>query len=737
MSGTVTFLFTDIEGSTQLWEQEPEKMQPALARHDALLRASIVSNSGTVVKMTGDGVYAAFDDPVCALGAALAIQCGLVDADMTNGLELRVRCGLHLGAVERRDDDYFGSPVNRAARIMGAAHGGQILLSAAVVEQVRKQLPPSSSLRDLGRVRLKDLAIPEHVYQLVHPQLQQDFPALRSLETTPNNLPQQISSFVGRGRETAEVKRLLAQSRLLTLVGVGGIGKTRLALQVAADTHDAYPDGVWFVELGSITDPLLVPSSVAQVLGRSGTGRCRPYAHARQSSQVPALAAAARQLRAPDRRLRGPRRRAADGGTGDPRPCQQSGAASSCRRANLSRCRRCRCPLPMPSLESLAHSEAAQMFIERIRLQEPGFVLTERQVAATTSICNSPGRHPAGTGTRCRARSLVVDRRDQRPPQGPFQAAHGRKPLGTSAPASPAGTIAYFAATNSSRLNWFDRSGRNLGEVGVPGDYLSLSISPDGRSVLADRTQPELGTYDLWRLDLERGVETRLTSDPDADFGGVWLPDGQSIVYSTIKTRNPILMRRDLGSGSEEPLLPGEAFQSANDISSDGRLLAFLERASTGKFHALTMPLEGDRRATDLLPDDAQESNVRFSPDGRYVAYISDLSGEDEAYVAPLARPGASVRISRAGAVVLRWSRDGREIVFLDPKRAVVSVPVRLGAEIELGTPVTLFELPQGVRWLNFDVSPDGKRLLAIVRERSAGSQPAIAILGWDPEARR
>ena len=409
MSGTVTFLFTDIEGSTQLWEQEPEKMQPALARHDALLRASIVSNSGTVVKMTGDGVYAAFDDPVSALGAALAIQCGLVDADKTHGLELRVRCGLHLGAVERRDDDYFGSPVNRAARIMGAAHGGQILLSAAVVEAVRKHLPPSSSLRDLGRVRLKDSAIPEHVYQLVHPQLQQEFPALRSLETTPNNLPQQISSFVGRGRETAEVKRLLAQSRLLTLVGIGGIGKTRLALQVAADTHDAYPDGVWFVELGSIKDPLLVPSSVAQVLGvreRAGTELAQTLGNHLKSRRLLLLLdncehlidacaalAGALLLAAPEIRILASSREQLRVAGEQIYPVP---------------------PLSLPasdaSLESLARSEAAEMFVERVRLQEPGFVLSERHVAAVGSICNQLDGIPLALElAAARVHSLSID----------------------------------------------------------------------------------------------------------------------------------------------------------------------------------------------------------------------------------------------------------------------------------------------------------------------------------------
>ena len=409
MSGTVTFLFTDIEGSTQLWEQEPERMQAALARHDALLRTSISGSGGTVVKMTGDGVYAAFVDPVAALNAALSIQRGLEDPEATGGLELRVRCGVHLGVVEQRDDDYFGGAVNRAARIMGAAHGGQILLSEAVADGVRKRLPPESSLRDLGRVRLKDLAIPEHVYQLVHSRLQQDFPALRSLETTPNNLPQQISSFVGRGHETAEVRRLLARSRLLTLVGVGGIGKTRLALQVAAETHDAYPDGVWFVELGSITDASLVPSSVAQVLGvreRSGIDLTQTLCNHLKSRRLLLLLdncehlidacaalAAALLLAAPEIRV-----------LASSREQLQVAGEQIYAVPPLS------LPAPDGNLESLARSEAAQMFIERVRLQEPAFVLTERPAVAIASICNHLDGIPLALElAAARVHSLSID----------------------------------------------------------------------------------------------------------------------------------------------------------------------------------------------------------------------------------------------------------------------------------------------------------------------------------------
>jgi predicted ATPase/class 3 adenylate cyclase len=266
-TGAVTFLFTDIEGSTALWEQDGTRMSQALAKHDALARRAVESRHGSVVKMTGDGIYAAFEDALDALAATVDLQHALADPAATCGVTLRVRCGLHTGVVERRDNDYFGNPVNRAARIMSAAHGGQVLLSQAVVDGLREILPAPVSLLDLGRVRLKDLSTPEHVYQVVHPDLRQEFPALRSLEATPNNLPQQATSFIGRDKESEELKRLLAGTRLLTLTGSGGCGKTRLSLQIAADALERFPDGAWLVELAPLADPGLVSQTVATVLG--------------------------------------------------------------------------------------------------------------------------------------------------------------------------------------------------------------------------------------------------------------------------------------------------------------------------------------------------------------------------------------------------------------------------------------------------------------------------------------
>lgn len=241
-------------------------MLPVMARHDAISRAAVERNRGTIVKMTGDGVHAAFNSPLDALIATLEIQQRLSAQD-AEGLALSLRCGLHTGIDERRDGDFYGRAVNRAARIMNAAHGGQMLLSKAVAEQVSSMLPDGVSLRDLGAVRLRDLSTPEHIYQLLHAQLRADFPALRSLEATPNNLTQQLNSFIGRERELAEIKQMLTSNRLVTLLGMGGIGKSRLSMQLAADVLDDFPDGVWFVELAAVTDPGSVPQAVASVLG--------------------------------------------------------------------------------------------------------------------------------------------------------------------------------------------------------------------------------------------------------------------------------------------------------------------------------------------------------------------------------------------------------------------------------------------------------------------------------------
>jgi class 3 adenylate cyclase len=260
-TGTVTFLFTDIEGSTKLWEQHPEAMKVAVARHDTILRSAVEAHLGYVVKTMGDGLLAAFGTAHAALAAAMQAQRSLLAETRSEIGSLRARMALHTGPAEERERDYFGPALNRAARLMAAGHGGQILLTQATYELVRHNGVPDITLRDLGERRLKDLIRPEHVYQLVTTGLPANFPPLKTLDLRPNNLPVQLTSFIGRENQIAEVKDLLSAARLLTLTGAGGTGKTRLALQVAADELDTFGDGVRLVELAPLSDPGLVPQS--------------------------------------------------------------------------------------------------------------------------------------------------------------------------------------------------------------------------------------------------------------------------------------------------------------------------------------------------------------------------------------------------------------------------------------------------------------------------------------------
>jgi predicted ATPase/class 3 adenylate cyclase len=266
---TVVILFTDIEGSTRLWEQQPERMAGALAAHDALARGAVAAHGGRLLKGTGDGVHAVFDDAADALAATLALQRAVADPANTAGLPLALRCGLHAGADEARDNDFYGPEVNRAARIMGVAHGGQVLLSEVVAQALSQRLPDGVALRALGEVRLRDLQRTERVWQLVAPPLRVDFPPLRALADTPHNLVPPANRFIGRQHELAALRQQLAQHRLLTLLGPGGIGKTRLSLQLAHAVLDdaAHADGAWFVELSPLSDAAQVPQALAAVLG--------------------------------------------------------------------------------------------------------------------------------------------------------------------------------------------------------------------------------------------------------------------------------------------------------------------------------------------------------------------------------------------------------------------------------------------------------------------------------------
>jgi predicted ATPase/class 3 adenylate cyclase len=278
-SGTITFLFTDIQDSTQLWEQHRVAMGRALARHDAILRRAIAAYGGRVFKTVGDAVCAAFARAPDALAAALACQRELISepwsaAGLPNEHPLRVRMALHTGTVAAEAGDYLGPPLNRVARLLAAGHGGQVLLSRATWELVRDELPQGIELRDLGERRLKDLTRPEHIFQLIAPDLPAPAAALNTLDSQTTNLPVQTTALVGREREVSAACELLRRGdvRLLTLIGPGGIGKTRLGLQVAAELLDEFADGVFFVPLAALREHALLLPTIAQTLGVHAAG---------------------------------------------------------------------------------------------------------------------------------------------------------------------------------------------------------------------------------------------------------------------------------------------------------------------------------------------------------------------------------------------------------------------------------------------------------------------------------
>jgi predicted ATPase/DNA-binding SARP family transcriptional activator len=275
-TGTVTLLMTDIESSTRLWEEHPEQMALALRRHDVLLRNAIEGNRGYVVKTMGDAFHAVFRTAEEAAAAAIEIQQLVANEAWPASTELRVRVAVHTGHCEERDGDYYGPAVNRVARLVAIGYGGQVLLSGTTAALLEDLPERRVALRDLGLHGLKDVGRPERVFQLTAPGLEANFPPLRSLDNPrlKHNIPVQTTSFVGRETEIADVISLLDRSRLVTLTGVGGSGKSRLALQVAAKVLEAFGDGVWFVELAPIADPELVAATVASALGvREEPGR--------------------------------------------------------------------------------------------------------------------------------------------------------------------------------------------------------------------------------------------------------------------------------------------------------------------------------------------------------------------------------------------------------------------------------------------------------------------------------
>ncbi|MGH2358070.1 MAG: adenylate/guanylate cyclase domain-containing protein [Candidatus Limnocylindria bacterium] len=271
-TGTVAFLFSDIEGSTLLLQQLGDRWPAVLERHRTLVRDVVAQHEGREVGTEGDSFFIVFGSAPAAMAAAADIQRALAAEAWPEGADLRVRMGLHVGEGVIHGGTYVGLDVHRAARVADAAHGGQTLLSDVAAALVRSSLPPDASVRDLGEHRLKDLSRPERLWQLTIEGLATSFPPLRTLDAVPNNLPTQLTSFLGRDRELAEIRALVGETRLLTLTGPGGTGKTRLALQLAAELSGSFDHGVFWVALDTIGDPALVPATIAQAIGMTDVG---------------------------------------------------------------------------------------------------------------------------------------------------------------------------------------------------------------------------------------------------------------------------------------------------------------------------------------------------------------------------------------------------------------------------------------------------------------------------------
>ncbi|HEV2035185.1 MAG TPA: tetratricopeptide repeat protein [Candidatus Dormibacteraeota bacterium] len=269
-AGTVTFLLTDVEGSTRRWEEDAAAMRRAMARHDELVASCLAAHSGLQVESgrEGDSVLGVFTLASEALACTVELQRRFLRETWPVGAHLRVRIVLNSGEAEVRGGHYYGQAVYRCAGLLATAHGGQVLVSQSTRDLVLDSLPTDASMLDLGSHRLKDLERPEQIYQVVHPDLEADFPPLRSLDAYRHNLPSQPNSFIGRWQELVEVKRALGEHSLLTLSGAGGSGKTRLARQAAADLVDGYPDGVWLVDLAPLSDSQHIVPSVMRTLGR-------------------------------------------------------------------------------------------------------------------------------------------------------------------------------------------------------------------------------------------------------------------------------------------------------------------------------------------------------------------------------------------------------------------------------------------------------------------------------------
>ncbi len=419
-TGTVTFLFTDIEGSTRLLQQLGERYADVLETHRRLLRGVIQQTRGYEFESQGDAVLAAFGSARDALAAAVAAQRALHSYPWPEGAPVRVRMGLHTGHPTVKGSGYVGLVLHATARISQAGHGGQILTSQVTRDLVADDLPPGVTLRSLGVHRLKDLSQPQTIFQVVDPDLPNSFPPLKLLDAVLNNLPIQLSSFIGREREIVQVKQLFATTRLLTLTGSGGCGKTRLALQAAAEVLEDFEDGVWLVEFASVSDPNLVAQKVAFTLnlreqqGRPLLATIADYLQLKHLLLVldncDHLITTCAQL--VDTLLRGcPQLRI----FATSREALRMAGEVSLRVPSLS----LPDPSRSPSWESLTQYEAIRLFTERATAALPTFTLTSQNAGAVVQVCHRLDGIPLAielAAARIRALSLeqIAKRLDDR-----------------------------------------------------------------------------------------------------------------------------------------------------------------------------------------------------------------------------------------------------------------------------------------------------------------------------------
>ncbi len=294
---------------------------------------------------------------------------------------------------------------------------------------------------------------------------------------------------------------------------------------------------------------------------------------------------------------------------------------------------------------------------------------------------------------------------------------------------SPNGSLVFQSQSDQSRLAWLNRSGQEVGTVGSPGNYLDVRLAPSGRTAVASRTLSTTGTFDIWSFDLDRGTETRVTlNDTATEIEGIIVPGGDAMFFAAARVGAPRLIRRNLRTGGDEPVVAqGRQMQGTEDVSRDGKRLVYSERTDKGTYNFWTLSLTGPPVPAPIRESAFNEARFRFAPDGDHYTFSSDESGRNEVYVSRLSGGGKAI-VSTGGGFDARWSRSGREIVYVSPDLRMMAVPVQTTPEVVLGKPTTLFAMAIK-RWTSFDVSPDGERFLVVIPEIVAGEQPLTAIL--------